>query len=126
MTFDEARLMANVNARARRLFQDGYRARWQSSHRLVIRNQSGATYQMDTCHRTCDCPFFLGWKGRHPCKHLLGYRRLLARQRTCRRLVACLLLLAWNDLADTIPTASLEPAQIAEPGPDLQATERRR
>lgn len=28
MTLDEARLMANVNARAQRLFEDGYRARW--------------------------------------------------------------------------------------------------
>jgi len=104
MTFDEARLMANVNARARRLFEDGYRARWHGSHRLVIRNQRGVAYQLDTCRRTCDCPFFLAHEGRRPCKHLLGYRRLLVRQRTCRRLVTLVLLSAWADLDDVGPS----------------------
>lgn len=35
MTFDEARLMANVNARAGRLY--GYRARWLDTHALAVR-----------------------------------------------------------------------------------------
>lgn len=100
MTFDEARLMANVNARARRLFEDGYRARWHGKHLLVIRNQRGASYQIDTLRRTCDCPFFQAHEGRRPCKHWLGYRRLLVQQRACRRLVALVLLRAWADLDD--------------------------
>jgi hypothetical protein len=103
MTFDEARLMANVNARARRLFDDGYRARWRGTYALEIRNGRGGTYRVDTLNGTCDCPFFRGHQGHHPCKHLLGWKRLLARQRACRRLIALLLLWAWADLDDCAP-----------------------
>jgi len=100
MTFDEARLMANVNTRARRLFDDGYRARWRGTHVLEVRSPQGADYRVDTLQHSCDCPFFRGHQGRHPCKHVLGWRRLLARQRACRRLVALLLLRMWAGEAD--------------------------
>jgi len=100
MTFDEARLMANVNARAGRLFDDGYRARWRGAYALEVRSPQGARYRLDTNAGTCDCPFFRGHQGRHPCKHVLGWKRLLVRQRACRRLVALLLMRAWADLDD--------------------------
>lgn len=105
MTFDEARLMANVNDRARRLFDDGYRARWKGSGVLEVRSPHGAAYRLDGRAETCDCPFFRGHQGRHPCKHLLGWKRLLSRQRACRRLVTLLLLRAWADLDDADPRA---------------------
>ena len=98
MTFDEARLMANVNARAGRLFEDGYRARWAGPHLLAIRSARGASYLVDTQAGTCDCPFFT--RGGHPCKHILGWRRLLARQRAFRLWIAALLLRAWSGLDD--------------------------
>ena len=107
MTFDEARLMANVNARARRLFDDGYRARWSDRNILEVRSPQGAAYRVDTLRRSCDCPFFRGHQGRrHPCKHVLGWKRLLARQRACRRLIALVLLRAWTDMDDASPGAN--------------------
>lgn len=98
MTLDEARLMANVNARARRLFADGYRARWTGPYRLAVRSGQGAVYQVDTRAETCDCPFFR--KGGHQCKHVLGWHRLLARQRACRLWITLTLLRAWSSLDD--------------------------
>ena len=105
MTLDEARLMANVSDRARRLFDDGYRARWRGAHVLEVRSPQGAAYRLDTLAATCGCPFFRGHQGRRPCKHLLGWKRLLRRQRACRRLVTLLLLRAWADLDDADPRA---------------------
>ncbi len=96
MTFDEARLLANVNARAQTLFEHGYRARWTGRHTLQIRNGRGGAYRLDIQAGTCDCPFFQKHGGRHSCKHALGWRMLLKRQRACRRLL--LLVKAWADL----------------------------
>lgn len=103
MTFEEARLMANVNARARRLFDDGYRARWQGAGVLEVRSPQGATYRLDARTGTCNCPFARHWADRHPCKHSLGWKRLLSRQRACRRLVTLVLMRAWADLDDADP-----------------------
>lgn len=100
MTLDEARLQENVNARARSLFDSGYRARWRGHHTLDIRSPKGTVYQVNTLTGGCDCPFFRGHAGRHPCKHSLGWRKLLSRQRACRRFVTILLLRAWADLED--------------------------
>ena len=100
MTLDEARLMANVNQRAQRLFEDGYRARWNGAGKLEVRNAGGTVYAVDTRALACDCPFYRAHQGRYPCKHSIGWRRLLCRQRACRRLVALLLLRAWADLDD--------------------------
>ena len=97
-TLAEARLMANVNARAQRLFEDGYRARWIGPGRLAVRNGRGAVYEVDTQTGTCDCPFFR--KGGRRCKHVLGWGRLLARQRTFRLWLATVLVRAWSSLDD--------------------------
>ncbi len=100
MTLDEARLLANVNARAQTLFEQGYRARWTGRHTLQIRNGRGGAYRMDIQAATCDCPFFQKHGGRHSCKHSLGWRMLLKRQRACRRLLLLVLIKAWADLDD--------------------------
>ena len=100
MTLDEARLMANVNDRAQRLFENGYRARWNEAGLLGIRSGKGAAYLVDIESGACDCPFYRAHQGRHPCKHGLGWRWLLSQQRACRRLVALLLLRAWAGLND--------------------------
>ena len=102
MTLDEARMMANVNDRAGRLFEAGYRARWTDAGRLEVRSGQGAAYLVDTETGACDCPFYRAHQGRHFCKHSLGWRLLVARQRACRRLVLALLLKAWADLDDRV------------------------
>ena len=108
MTLDEARLMANVNARAQRLFENGYRARWVGPHVLAIRNDRGAVYRVDTQAETCDCPFFR--KSGHPCKHSLGWRRLLARQRACRLWIMIVLMRAYSSLDDAPCKADNQPS----------------
>ena len=47
MNLDEARTLANVNDRAQRLFEDGYRIRYLDTHRYLIRSEQGATYTLD-------------------------------------------------------------------------------
>ena len=105
MTFDEARLMANVNDRAQRLFADGYRARWRNRAILSVRSPKGDTYRLDTQAETCGCPFFGKHYGRRSCKHLLGWKRLLSRQRACRLFLTVMLLRVWADLGDNAPDA---------------------
>lgn len=106
MTLDQARLMANVNGRAQRLFEDGYRARWTGRAILAVHNGTETVYRVDTQAEACDCPFFL--KSGHPCKHVLGWRRLLARQRACRLWIAALLLRMWSSLDDAPPEGGTE------------------
>ena len=96
MTLDEARLMANVNARAQHLFESGYRARWTGPYLLAVRNDRGAVYRVDTVALTCDCPFFR--KSGHECKHVIGWRKLLLRQRQCRLWILIVLLRAYSSL----------------------------
>ena len=108
MTFDEARLMANVNDRSLRLFENGYRARWRDAAVLSVRNPKGTAYRVDTHAETCDCPFFQKHAGRYSskhlsCKHLLGWERLLSQQRACRLFAALMLLRVWADLDDNAP-----------------------
>lgn len=100
MTFDEARLMANVNDRAQRLFADGYRARWRDRTVLSVRSPKGDAYRLDTLAGTCDCPFFQKHMGRYFCKHALGWEKLLSRQRACRLFLTVMLLRTWADLDD--------------------------
>lgn len=102
MTLDEARLRANVNARAQTLFEQGYRARWIGKHTLQIRNGRGDTYRVDTQANTCECPFFQKHAGKHPCKHILGWKKLIARQRACRRLLLLVLVKTLADLDDAL------------------------
>jgi len=105
MTFEEARLMANVNDRAQRLFEDGYRAHWKWADQLEIRSGKGSVYLLSTEADTCDCPFYRAHQGRHPCKHSLGWRLLLSKQRACRRLILLMLIKAWGSLDDGRNTA---------------------
>lgn len=81
VSLDEARLLANVNERAQRLFEDGYRIRCLDANRYLVRSQPGATYTVDRLENTCSCPFFEKHGGRYPCKHTLGWRKLLLTQR---------------------------------------------
>ena len=80
MTLDDARLLANVQARARRLFEDGYRAERLDEYTVEVTSPAGQSYEIDTLFETCTCPFYQKWRGRHPCKHVLGCAQLLARQ----------------------------------------------
>ena len=125
MTFDEARLMANVNDRSRRLFENGYRAHWRDAAVLSVRNPGGTAYRVNTHAGTCDCPFFQKHAGRYSfnhlsgkhlsCKHLLGWERLLSQQRACRLFAALMLLRVWTDLDDN--------ARVS--GPQKQATDQK-
>ena len=80
MTLDEARLLANINARAERLFADGYHARRVDPYTIEVINDEGTPYEVDTVFAACTCPFYTQRQGRYPCKHLLGYERLLRDQ----------------------------------------------
>ena len=81
MTLDIARLVANVNHRAQRLFEDGYTAVWiEEGYTLGVTNDEGTTYEVDVLFETCSCPFWKAHQGKHSCKHLLGWQRLLERQ----------------------------------------------
>ena len=81
VTLDEARLLANVNERAQRLYEDGYRIRCLDAHRYLIRSDKGGTHTVDREAHTCSCPFFEKHGGRYPCKHTLGWKKLLLTQR---------------------------------------------
>ena len=81
VSLDDARLLANVNDRAQRLFEDGYRIRYLDTHRYLIRSERGATYTLDRSEQSCTCPFFEKHGGRYSCKHVLGFRKLLMAQR---------------------------------------------
>ena len=65
-------MMASVNDRAARLFETGYRARWNGAGTLEIRNVDGAAYLVDAKTGACGCPFYRAHQGRHPCKHSFG------------------------------------------------------
>lgn len=94
VTLDQARSLALVNERAKRLFEDGYRARWIDSTFVEIDSPRGETYEIDTDERTCSCPYFQkakdnGVQGEsRTCKHLLGLSKLLEIQEEAARLLA--------------------------------------
>ena len=81
MNLDEARTLANVNDRAQRLFEDGYRIRPLDGNLHLIRSEHGATYTLDRAEKSCTCPFFEKHSGRYSCKHVLGWKKLLIAQR---------------------------------------------
>ena len=87
MNLDEARTLANVNDRAQRLFEDGYRIRSLDGNLHLIRSDHGATYTLDRAEQSCTCPFFEKHDGRYSCKHLLGWKKLYVTQRAT---IACL------------------------------------
>jgi hypothetical protein len=80
MNLDEARTLANVNERAQRLYEDGYRIRTLDTDRCLIRKRYGATYTLDRAEQSCTCPFFTKHGGRYSCKHVLGWRKLQVSQ----------------------------------------------
>jgi predicted nucleic acid-binding Zn finger protein len=80
MNLDEARMLANVNERAQRLFEDGYRTRCLSENLHLICKRYGATYILDRAEKSCTCPFFTKHGGRYSCKHVLGFKKLQVSQ----------------------------------------------
>ena len=108
MTLEEARLLANVNERARWLYEQGYRAKWTDDRTVTVKTPSGTTYTIDHAdsddagETNCSCPFFAGREGRLGCKHLLGYRLLLMRVQQARARAwaeyACHSLAQWQRL----------------------------
>ena len=80
MSLNEARLLANVNSRAEKLFENGYRADWLDEHLVEVISPNGETYEIDTVAAACSCPFFTKHQGKYGCKHLSGYEKLLADQ----------------------------------------------
>ena len=89
MNLDEARTLANVNDRAQRLFEDGYRIRSLDGNLYLIRSEHGATYTLDRAEKSCTCPFFEKHGGRYSCKHVLGWKKLHVTQKvTLARLSA--------------------------------------
>ena len=81
MNLDEARTLANVNDRAQRLFEDGYRIRSLDGNLHLIRSEHGATYTLDRVEKSCTCPFYAKHGGRYSCKHVLGWKKLIVAQR---------------------------------------------
>ena len=109
VTLDEARLLANVNERAQRLYEDGYRIRRLDTHRYLIRSEKGGTYTVSSDESTCTCPFFEKHGGHYPCKHTLGWKKLLLTQRAAIQA----LTQQWESipLGESITQAVLEQLQ---------------
>lgn len=78
MTLETARLMAGVNRRAMRLFLDGYRALIREDLLVEVTNSRSDTYLVNPFERTCSCAF--SCERDLPCKHYLGYEKLLKDQ----------------------------------------------
>jgi hypothetical protein len=85
-SLSEARTLANVQERATRLYEDGYRARFIDSGLVEMVSPTGETYSIDLVATTCDCPFFRKASRKkqqgpdRTCKHLLGLSKLLEMQ----------------------------------------------
>ncbi len=74
MQLDEARHQANVNAKARRLFDLGYVGSWSSDKEVEVVTPGGIVYRVRVFDRTCDCIHF----ARHGfCSHLWGWPHLM-------------------------------------------------
>ena len=86
MTLDTARLVANVNHRAQRLYEDGYHAVWvEEPYELDMTNEEGTTYRLNVLFDYCTCPYWIKHRETRKCKHLLGWKRLLERQAEAKR-----------------------------------------
>jgi len=69
-----------VEARACRLFLDGYAAERLDRETIVVHCPDGTRYRVDTLFGTCTCQAGTVASEQKPCEHLLGYGRLLAEQ----------------------------------------------
>ena len=112
MNLDEARTLANVNDRAQRLFEDGYRIRSLDSNLHLIRSEHGATYTLDRAEKSCTCPFFEKHGGRYSCKHVLGWKKLHITQKVT---IARLSPVCHNDLRHFPFPLNLPRAKRKEP-----------
>ena len=45
-----------------------------------ILKEFGIPYEIDVVSGSCTCPFYAKHAGKHGCKHLLGYKKLLNEQ----------------------------------------------
>lgn len=70
---NEARLLANMNHRAQRLFEEGYSITREDEHDVVITNDEGKRYYISTLFGSCTCKCYDNHKR---CKHLLGLEKL--------------------------------------------------
>ena len=109
-SFDEARMMANVNTRAGRLYYDGYRAKRLTAHTIRITSPEQVEYVVDQVNQDCECPFFTKREGKYPCKHLLGADQLLADQQEAQRQNSR----QWAALAGIIPQTVAEQQRAQE------------
>lgn len=89
MNFNQTRTAANVNARSLTLFATGYTAvvtniqAWGKDVRIT--SPAGTVYLISELLETCTCPFFEKNNRNddpfaspvNPCKHYLGYEKLL-------------------------------------------------
>ncbi len=73
MTINTARLLANINTRAARLFEDGYSIVRKSEDTLIVTSNEGTAYEVDTFWGSCECPCY---KNHGTCKHLIGWENL--------------------------------------------------
>ena len=67
------RLLANINHRAGKLFEDGYALKRIDADTVEIENEEGTVYKVSTLFSHCNCPC---WKKYETCKHLIGWKRL--------------------------------------------------
>lgn len=73
MTINTARLLANIAARAARLWEDGYQLTRKSEDTLIVTSNEGTNYEVDTFWNSCECPCY---KQHGTCKHLEGWELL--------------------------------------------------
>ncbi|GDX40743.1 hypothetical protein LBMAG21_10350 [Armatimonadota bacterium] len=73
MNFNTARLLANITARAARLWEDGYTLVRKSEDTVVVTSNEGTKYEVDLIFDSCECPCY---KNQGTCKHLEGWERL--------------------------------------------------
>lgn len=71
--YNTARLLANINDRAARLFENGYTLKRIDATDVIITNEEGDKYEVSTFWESCDCPCF---KNHGTCKHYLGWKQL--------------------------------------------------
>ena len=70
---DTARLLANMNYRAQRLFEDGYTFSRVDEWDVIVTNNEGAKYEVSTLFDSCECPCYYNHGN---CKHLIGWSQL--------------------------------------------------
>ena len=70
---ETARLLANMNHRAQRLFEDGYTLTRVDEWDVIITSDDGNRYCVTTLFDSCDCKCYQKHKR---CKHVIGWDKL--------------------------------------------------